>query len=96
MVISAPWNSDVEDGALNLRGIAILLSLASFLKSMSSIPYKIVSLLKQPPDYSHWARDIIFVVGDDRLTGMHAWLSAYHREVQPSRMQFCSLEMIGS
>ncbi|KAI5114767.1 hypothetical protein M0805_005007, partial [Coniferiporia weirii] len=26
--------------------------------------------------------DIIFVIGDDHLPGMHAWLSAYHGEVQ--------------
>ncbi|ETW86085.1 hypothetical protein HETIRDRAFT_380329 [Heterobasidion irregulare TC 32-1] len=28
--------------------------------------------------YSHWSKDIIFVISDGYLDGMHAWLSAYH------------------
>ncbi|THH17535.1 hypothetical protein EW146_g3293 [Bondarzewia mesenterica] len=28
--------------------------------------------------YSHWSKDIIFVISDSYLDGMHAWLSAYH------------------
>ncbi|KAH8116816.1 Gaa1-like protein [Phellopilus nigrolimitatus] len=42
----------------------------------------ILSLAAYLKGYSHWARDIIFVIGDDHLPGMHAWLSAYHAEVQ--------------
>jgi len=36
----------------------------------------LAAFLKQ---YSHWSRDIIFVISDGHLDGMHAWLSAYHR-----------------
>ncbi|EJD02421.1 Gaa1-like protein [Fomitiporia mediterranea MF3/22] len=42
----------------------------------------ILALASHLRRYSHWARDIIFVVGDDHLPGMQAWLSAYHAEVQ--------------
>ena len=38
--------------------------------------------------YSHWAKDIIFVIGDQHLTGMHAWLSAYHHEIPSSPFSF--------
>ena len=34
--------------------------------------------------YSHWAKDIIFVVGDGHLEGMQAWLAAYHGAPQSS------------
>jgi hypothetical protein len=30
-------------------------------------------------EYAHWSKDIIFVISDGHLDGMHAWLSAYHR-----------------
>ena len=29
-------------------------------------------------EYSHWSKDIIFVISDNHLDGMHAWLTAYH------------------
>ncbi|KAL5489781.1 GAA1 [Sanghuangporus weigelae] len=65
MILSASWRSRIGDGALNLRGVAILLALASHLKR-----------------YSHWAKDIVFVIGDDHLPGMQAWLSSYHDDIQ--------------
>ena len=40
-------------------------------------------------EYSHWARDIIFVASDDDLAGMQAWLSAYHEDVQSSKAHLC-------
>jgi len=35
----------------------------------------LAAFLKQ---YSHWSKDIIFVIGDNHLDGMHVWLGAYH------------------
>lgn len=29
-------------------------------------------------EYSHWSKDIVFVISDSHLDGMHAWLAAYH------------------
>lgn len=29
-------------------------------------------------EYSHWSKDIVFVISDSHLDGMHAWLTAYH------------------
>ncbi|KDQ17980.1 hypothetical protein BOTBODRAFT_29295 [Botryobasidium botryosum FD-172 SS1] len=70
IVISASWNSLLSTDtspALNLRGIATILSLAGFIKR-----------------YSHWAKDILFVINDGHLEGMHAFLSAYHGVSQPN------------
>ena len=36
-------------------------------------------------DYAFWAKDVIFVIGDGSLEGMHAWLSAYHGAHQSSK-----------
>ncbi|QRW27475.1 GPI transamidase component GAA1 [Rhizoctonia solani] len=55
---SLKWD---EDGSLNLRGVATILALASYLKR-----------------YTLWAKDIVFVISDGYMDGMHAWLSAYH------------------
>ncbi|OAX36668.1 Gaa1-like GPI transamidase component [Rhizopogon vinicolor AM-OR11-026] len=76
MVISASWLSTAGHGALNVRGISTVLSLAAFLK-----------------DYSLWAKDIIFVISDDYLHGMHAWLNAYHGTI-PSNLHTDPLEHI--
>ncbi|CAE6439264.1 unnamed protein product [Rhizoctonia solani] len=63
IVLSASWKSLKwdEDGSLNLRGVATILALASYLKR-----------------YTLWAKDIVFVISDGYMDGMHAWLSAYH------------------
>ena len=29
-------------------------------------------------EYSHWSKDIVFVISDSHLDGMHSWLVAYH------------------
>ncbi|KAI0064485.1 Gaa1-domain-containing protein [Artomyces pyxidatus] len=47
------------------------------------------AFLKQ---YSHWSKDIIFILSDGYLDGMHAWLSAYHGSSQ-SNMQVEPLEL---
>ncbi|KAH7104928.1 Gaa1-domain-containing protein [Auriculariales sp. MPI-PUGE-AT-0066] len=69
MVIAASWHTLLDEGAgaLNERGIPMVLSLARFLSR-----------------YSNWARDIVFIISDNYLDGMHAWLSAYHGTEQPN------------
>ncbi|KAF9246149.1 Gaa1-like protein [Melanogaster broomeanus] len=67
IVISASWLSEVGEELYNLRGISIVLALASFLKS-----------------YSLWAKDIVFVIGDNYFDGIHAWLNAYHGTIPPN------------
>ncbi|KAI0306323.1 GPI transamidase component Gaa1 [Multifurca ochricompacta] len=44
------------------------------LRGVSTV-LSLAAFLKQ---YSHWSKDIIFVISDNYLDGMHAWLSAYH------------------
>ena len=34
--------------------------------------------------YSHWSKNLVFVISDGHLDGMQAWLSAYHGEEQGS------------
>jgi len=48
----------------------------------------IVFLIIVPAEYSLWAKDIIFVISDGYLDGMHAWLSAYHDSIQSSNAWF--------
>ena len=42
--------------------------------------------------YSLWAKDIVFVVSDGYLDGMHAWLAAYHGSSQSSGSGWYNLE----
>lgn len=51
----------------------------------------ILSLAAFLKDYSLWAKDIIFIISDDYLHGMHAWLSAYHGTI-PSNLHTDPLE----
>jgi glycosylphosphatidylinositol transamidase len=44
----------------------------------------VLSLAAFMKHYSHWSKDIIFVISDSYLDGMHAWLSAYHKPTSPS------------
>lgn len=88
IVISASWLSRAGRGTLNLRGTSTVLSLAAFLKGrviewLSNFWYTTCLA-----DYSLWAKDIIFIISDDYLHGMHAWLNAYHGTI-PSSMSFC-------
>ncbi|KAF8261152.1 Gaa1-like protein [Lactarius quietus] len=43
----------------------------------------VLSLAAFMKHYSHWSKDIIFVISDNHLDGMHAWLSAYHTPTSP-------------
>lgn len=36
-------------------------------------------------EYSLWAKDIVFVIGDGHLDGMQAFLSTYHGMPQSSK-----------
>ncbi|KAJ6502346.1 Gaa1-like protein [Mycena sanguinolenta] len=42
--------------------------------------------------YSLWAKDIVFVISDNYVDGMQAWLNAYHGETQ-SNLQADELEL---
>ncbi|KAL4067915.1 Gaa1-like protein, partial [Scleroderma citrinum] len=46
-----------------------------------SIVLALAAFLK---NYSLWAKDIIFVIGDGHLDGMQAWLNAYHGSIPPN------------
>ena len=39
-------------------------------------------------DYSLWAKDIIFVIGDNYFDGTYAWLNAYHGTIPQSQTHF--------
>lgn len=90
MVISASWLSLVDEGegTINIRGVSTVLALANFLRSMyfSVDCPKFRRIYTNCLDYSLWAKDIIFVISDGYLDGMHAWLSAYHGTSQSSRI----------
>ncbi|KAH9173624.1 Gaa1-domain-containing protein [Lactarius sanguifluus] len=45
----------------------------------------VLSLATFMTHYSHWSKDIIFVISDSHLDGMHAWLSAYHTPTNPNQ-----------
>ncbi|KAG1756647.1 Gaa1-like protein [Suillus paluster] len=51
----------------------------------------VLSLAAFLKDYSLWAKDIIFIISDDYLHGMHAWLNAYHGTI-PSNLHTDLLE----
>lgn len=51
----------------------------------------VLSLAAFLKDYSLWAKDIIFIISDDYLHGMHAWLNAYHGTI-PSNLHTGPLE----
>lgn len=40
-----------------------------------------------------WSKDIIFVISDGYMDGMHAWLSAYHGLTQQSEFEL-SIELV--
>ncbi|PFH54211.1 hypothetical protein AMATHDRAFT_135962 [Amanita thiersii Skay4041] len=67
IVISASWISRIDEGNGTLN-----------LRGISTL-LALAAFLKR---YSLWAKDIVFVVSDGYLDGMHAWLNAYHGETQ--------------
>ncbi|KAG6867027.1 hypothetical protein C0991_003944 [Blastosporella zonata] len=75
MVISASWLSRTGEGDGTLNLRGVATVLA------------LAGFLKR---YSLWAKDIVFVVGDGYLEGMHAWLAAYHGSL-PSNSETLAL-----
>ncbi|KAJ7097739.1 Gaa1-like protein [Mycena belliarum] len=78
MVISASWVSRTGQGDGTLN-----------LRGVSTV-LALANFLKR---YSLWAKDIVFVISDNYVDGMQAWLNAYHGSTQ-SNLQADSLELI--
>jgi len=72
-VFSAPRTSGIE--AMVISASWKSLTGEDNVRGVATV-LSLAAFLKQ---YSHWSRDIIFVISDGHLDGMHAWLSAYHR-----------------
>ncbi|KAJ3787413.1 Gaa1-like protein [Lentinula aff. detonsa] len=66
-IISASWISRVNEGDGTLN-----------LRGVATV----LALSRFVKQYSLWARDIIFIIGDGYMEGMQAWLSAYHGVTQ--------------
>ncbi|KAA1469453.1 Gaa1-domain-containing protein [Dentipellis sp. KUC8613] len=62
VIISASWFSGSDEGK------------SLNLRGVATV-LALSGFLKQ---YSHWSKDIIFVISDGYLEGMHAWISSYH------------------
>ncbi|EKM82543.1 hypothetical protein AGABI1DRAFT_52781 [Agaricus bisporus var. burnettii JB137-S8] len=77
MVISASWLSRSGEGNGTLN-----------LRGVSTV----LALARFLQNYSLWAKDIIFVISDGYLDGMHAWLKVYH-ETQQSNLDAEPLEL---
>ncbi|KAF9454645.1 Gaa1-domain-containing protein [Macrolepiota fuliginosa MF-IS2] len=77
MVISASWLSRIGEGDGTLN-----------LRGVSTV----LALARFLKNYSLWAKDIVFVIGDGYLDGMHAWLNAYHG-VKQSNLEAEPLEL---
>ncbi|KAF5357896.1 hypothetical protein D9756_001418 [Leucocoprinus leucothites] len=63
IVISASWLSRTGEGDGTLN-----------LRGVSTV----LALARFLRNYSLWAKDLIFVISDGHLDGMHAWLNVYH------------------
>lgn len=77
---------------INIRGVSTILALANFLKR-TKLKICLIAMADRFLGYSLWAKDIIFVISDGYLDGMHAWLSAYHGTTQSSRLIFLNMAM---
>ncbi|KAJ6525651.1 Gaa1-domain-containing protein [Mycena capillaripes] len=77
MVISASWISRTGEGDGTLN-----------LRGVSTV-LALANFLKR---YSLWAKDIVFVISDNYVDGMQAWLNAYHGSTQ-SNLQADELEL---
>ncbi|KAJ7775068.1 Gaa1-like protein [Mycena metata] len=77
MVISASWISRTGEGDGTLN-----------LRGVSTV-LALANFLKK---YSLWAKDLVFVISDNYVDGMQAWLSAYHGATQ-SNLQADELEL---
>ncbi|KIY43587.1 Gaa1-domain-containing protein [Fistulina hepatica ATCC 64428] len=67
IIVSASWLSRTGEGDGTLN-----------LRGVATV----LALAKYLKRYSLWAKDLVFVVSDGYMEGMHAFLSAYHGSVQ--------------
>ncbi|KAJ7724460.1 Gaa1-like protein [Mycena maculata] len=78
MVISASWMSRLGEGNGTLN-----------LRGVATV----LALARFLKGYSLWAKDIVFVISDNYVDGMQAWLNAYHGSTQ-SNLRADELELI--
>ncbi|KZP12615.1 Gaa1-domain-containing protein [Athelia psychrophila] len=67
IVISASWLSRIDESSTSDPETINIRGVAT-----------VLALAKFLRGYSLWAKDLVFVISDGHLDGMHAWLSAYH------------------
>ncbi|KAI4525000.1 Gaa1-like protein [Schizophyllum commune Loenen D] len=63
MVVSASWISLIDEGSQTIN-----------IRGVSTV----LTLARFLKNYSLWAKDIIFIISDDHLDGMQAFLSSYY------------------
>ncbi|KAL1717464.1 Gaa1-like protein [Schizophyllum commune] len=63
MVVSASWISLIDEGSQTIN-----------IRGVSTV----LALARFLKNYSLWAKDIIFIISDDHLDGMQAFLSSYY------------------
>ncbi|KAL1744567.1 Gaa1-like protein [Schizophyllum fasciatum] len=63
MVVSASWISLIDEGSSTVN-----------IRGVSTV----LALARYLKKYSLWAKDIIFIISDDHLDGMQAFLSSYY------------------
>lgn len=73
IVISASWLSRIDESSTSDSETINIRGVAT-----------VLALAKFLRGYSLWAKDLVFVISDGHLDGMHAWLSAYHGVSQSS------------
>ncbi|KAG0699646.1 Gaa1-like protein [Suillus ampliporus] len=86
-VMSSPRAAGTEAMVISASWLSTAGHDALNLRGISTV----LSLAAFLKDYSLWAKDIIFIISDDYLHGMHAWLNAYHGTI-PSNLHTDPLE----
>lgn len=77
IVISASWLSRIDESSISNPGPG---GETINIRGIATV----LALAKFLRGYSLWAKDLVFVISDGYLDGMHAWLSAYHGVSQSS------------
>jgi len=87
-----PYNTHKDNGGTNVYGILRAPRTAGTEAVVLSGPFRseptdentlagialMLGLAKAFREHTYWAKDIIFLVAEDDMIGMQAWLSAYH------------------
>ncbi|TDL21581.1 Gaa1-domain-containing protein [Rickenella mellea] len=89
-VLSAPRTSGTETMVISASWVSLIGEEDKTL-NMRGVA-TVLALAKFLKGYSLWAKDIIFIISDGYLDGMHAWLSAYHG-VSQSNLQYQPLSL---